>query len=164
MKLIDNVNEALGDDLKEEISPGAKVRIAASTFSIFAFQALRKELEQVGELEFIFTAPSFVTAKATDKLSKERREFFIPNDGRPESSLHGSEFEIRLRNRLTQRAIARECADWVRRKATFRVVPIGTAPELFADRCELSEVCWKKGEIRTRGEPDETDKELADRL
>ncbi|MGB2933844.1 MAG: hypothetical protein WBB91_00985, partial [Nostocoides sp.] len=64
MKLIDNVNEALGDDLKEEISPGAKVRIAASTFSIFAFQALRKELEQVGELEFIFTAPSFVTAKA----------------------------------------------------------------------------------------------------
>ena len=132
MKLIDNVNEALGDDLKEEISPGAKVRIAASTFSIFAFQALRKELEQVGELEFIFTAPSFVTAKATDKLSKERREFFIPNDGRPESSLHGSEFEIRLRNRLTQRAIARECADWVRRKATFRSNATGKPMQQFA--------------------------------
>ena len=111
MKLIDNVNEVLGDDLKQEITPGSKVRIAASTFSIFAFEALRKELEQVGELEFIFTAPSLVTTKATDRLRKERREFFIPNGGRPESSLYGSEFEIRLRNKLTQRAIARECAD-----------------------------------------------------
>ena len=120
MKLIDNVNERLGDDLKAALRPGAKVRIAASTFSIFAFEALRNELEQVGELEFIFTSPSFVTTKVTDKLRKERREFFIPATGRTESSLYGSEFEIRLRNRLTQRAIARECADWVRRKVTFR--------------------------------------------
>ena len=47
MKIIDNVSELLGDDLKAEITPGSKVRIAASTFSIFAFEALRKELEQV---------------------------------------------------------------------------------------------------------------------
>jgi excisionase family DNA binding protein len=77
VRIIDNVNDTLGDDLKAEIAPGAKVRIAASTFSIFAFEALRKELEQV-ELEFLFTAPSFVNGKATDKLRKERREFFIP--------------------------------------------------------------------------------------
>lgn len=108
MKIIDNVNEILGDDLKGEITPGAKVRIAASTFSIFAFDALRKELEQVGELEFIFTSPSFATTKVTDRLRKEQREFFIPAAGRTESSLYGSEFEIRLRNKLTQRAIARE--------------------------------------------------------
>ena len=63
MKIIDNVSELLGDDLKAEITPGSKVRIAASTFSIFAFEALRKELEQVGELEFIFTSPSFVTTQ-----------------------------------------------------------------------------------------------------
>lgn len=132
MKLIDNVNEVLGDDLKLEISPESKVRIAASTFSIFAFEALRKELEQVGELEFIFTSPSFVTTKATDKLRKERREFFIPVDGRTESSLYGSEFEIRLRNRLTQRAIARECADWVRRKVTFRSNATGKPMQQFA--------------------------------
>ena len=132
VKLIDNVNEVLGDDLKQEITPGSKVRIAASTFSIFAFEALRKELEQVGELEFIFTAPSFVTTKATDRLRKERREFFIPNGGRPESSLYGSEFEIRLRNKLTQRAIARECADWVRRKVTFRSNATGNPMQQFA--------------------------------
>lgn len=73
-----NVNDLLGDDLKSEITPRSKVSIAASTFSIFAFEALRKELVQISELEFIFTSPAFVTEKVTDKLRKERREFFIP--------------------------------------------------------------------------------------
>lgn len=125
MRIIDNVNDLLGDDLKAEIRPGSKVRIAASTFSIFAFEALRKELEQVSGLEFVFTSPSFVTDKVTDKLRKERREYFIPAE-HAESSLYGSEFEIRLRNKLTQRAIAKECADWVRRKVTFRSNSQGT--------------------------------------
>lgn len=131
MRIIDNVNDLLGDDLKAEIAPSSKVRIAASTFSIFAFEALRKELEQVSELEFIFTSPSFVTEKVTDKLRKERREFFIPG-GRAESSLYGSEFEIRLRNKLTQRAIAKECAQWVRHKVTFRSNATGNPMQQFA--------------------------------
>ena len=132
MRLIDNVNDLLGDDLKSEISPGAKLRVAASTFSIFAFEALRKELEQVEELEFIFTSPTFVGNQVADKLPKERREFFIPAQQTAESSLYGSEFEIRLRNKLTQRAIARECADWVRRKATFRSNRSGNPMQQFA--------------------------------
>jgi len=132
VKIIDNLNSLLGDDLKSEITPGSKVRIAASTFSIFAFESLRKELEQVGELEFIFTSPSFVTDKVTDKLRKERREFFIPTAGSGESSLYGSEFEIRLRNKLTQRAIAKECADWVRRKVRFRSNSTGNPMQQFA--------------------------------
>jgi SNF2 family DNA or RNA helicase len=132
MKIIDNVSDRLGDDLKREITPGSRVRIAASTFSIFAFEALRKELDQVSELEFIFTSPTFVTTKVTDKLRKERREFFIPSDGRGESSLSGSEFEIRLRNKLTQRAIARECAEWVRRKVRFRSNSTGNPMQQFA--------------------------------
>lgn len=132
MKIIDNVNDLLGDDIKCEITPGSKVRIAASTFSIFAFEALRKELEQVGELQFVFTSPSFVTTKVTDKLRKERREFFIPAAGRTESSLYGSEFEIRLRNKLTQRTIAKECAEWVRRKVKFRSNAKGNPMQQFA--------------------------------
>lgn len=132
MKIIDNLNSLLGDDLKSEITPGSKVRIAASTFSIFAFESLRKELEQVGELDFIFTSPSFVTDKVTDKLRKERREFFIPTAGSGESSLYGSEFEIRLRNKLTQRAIAKECAEWVRRKVRFRSNSTGNPMQQFA--------------------------------
>ena len=57
--------------------------------------------------------------EVTDKLRKERREFYIPKAER-ERGFYGTEFEIRLQNKLTQRAIARECADWMRRKATFR--------------------------------------------
>lgn len=131
VRIIDNVSELLGDDLKATIVPGSKVRIAASTFSIFAFEALSKELEDVSELEFVFTSPSFVTDKATDKIRKERREFFIPH-GNAETTLSGSEFEIRLRNKLTQRAIARECADWVRRKVTFRSNATGNPMQQFA--------------------------------
>ncbi|CDK00591.1 putative helicase [Microbacterium sp. C448] len=129
MRIIDNVSELLGDDLKGEIRRGSKVRIAAATFSIFAFEALRNELEHVEELEFIFTSPSFSNGQATDKLRKDRREFFIPH---AESSLYGSEFEIRLRNKLTQRAIARECAAWVREKATFRANASGGQMQQFA--------------------------------
>lgn len=131
MRIINNVSDLLGDDLKAQIRPGSKIRIAASTFSIFAFEALREELEQISELEFIFTSPSFVPEKVSDKLRKERREFFIP-PGHAESSLYGSEFEIRLRNKLTQRAIAKDCADWVRRKVTFRSNATGSPMQALA--------------------------------
>jgi superfamily II DNA or RNA helicase len=119
MELVDNVNLLLGDSLKQTITPGAKVRIAAATFSIFAFEALKKELEQVESFEFIFSSPTFIPTDATDKVRKEQREFHIPKLER-ERSIYGSEFEIRLKNELTQKAIAKECADWIRRKAHFK--------------------------------------------
>ncbi|MES2299343.1 MAG: helicase-related protein [Pseudomonadota bacterium] len=119
MELIDNINSLLGDDLKKTLKPGARLRIAASCFSMYAFEALKAELEKIDELQFIFTSPTFVADEVTDKIRKERKEFRIPKADR-ERSLYGSEFEIQLRNKLTQRAIAKECADWMRRKATFK--------------------------------------------
>jgi hypothetical protein len=119
MELIDNINRLLGDDLKQTLEPGARLKIAASCFSMYAFEALKAELENVHELNFIFTSPTFVANDVTDKIRKERKEFHIPKADR-ERSLYGSEFEIKLRNKLTQRAIAKECADWMRRKATFK--------------------------------------------
>lgn len=132
MKIIDNVNDVLGDDLKAEIQSGSRLRIAASTFSIYAFEALKRELESIDELQFIFTSPTFNTAKATDKPARERRMFEVRRDANRESTLYGSEFEIRLRNKLTQRAIARECADWVRRKVSFRSNSTGAPMQQFA--------------------------------
>lgn len=132
MRIIDNINELLGDDLKSTIKPGSKLRIAASTFSIFAFEALKRELQSVNELQFIFTAPSFTTTKATDKPTSEKRQFFIPNDKSRDAALYGTEFEIRLRNKLTQRAIARECAEWLRQKVTFRSNRTGAPMQSFA--------------------------------
>jgi len=119
MEIIDNINQLLGDNLKRTIAPGSKLRIAASCFSIYAFEALKAELEQIESLEFIFTSPTFVPTDVTDKLRKEHREFHIPKLQR-ERNLYGTEFEVRLRNELTQKAIAKECAEWMRRKAQFR--------------------------------------------
>ncbi|MEX2672775.1 MAG: helicase-related protein, partial [Phycisphaeraceae bacterium] len=119
MKVIDNTSQLLGDDVKSTIDRGSRLKIAASCFSIYAFEALKTELSKVESLQFIFTAPTFVPTEVTDRLRKERREFFIPKAMR-ESGLYGTEFEIQLRNKLTQRAVARECADWIRKKATFR--------------------------------------------
>ena len=119
VEIIDNINHLLGDSLKQTIKPGAKLKIAASCFSIYAFEALKAELEQVESLQFIFTSPTFVPHEVSDHLKKEHREFHIPKLER-ERSLYGSEFEVRLRNELTQRAIAKECAAWMQRKARFR--------------------------------------------
>ena len=119
MNIIDNINSLLGDDLKASVKGNARIKIAASCFSIYAYESLKTELSKIESLEFIFTAPTFVANEVTDKIHKERREFFIPKAHR-EHSLYGSEFEIQLRNQLTQRAIARECAKWIRDKATFR--------------------------------------------
>ena len=119
MKIIDNMNALFGDDLKAELGRGSKLRIAASCFSIYAYEALKGELSKLDSLSFIFTQPAFGPAKVTDKMKREKREFFIPQLGAGDD-VCGSEFEIQLRNRLTQRAIARECAQWIRSKARFK--------------------------------------------
>lgn len=115
MKLIDNINTRLIDDLKESIQKKSKVAIAASSFSIYAFEALRKELQNVDELRFIFTSPSFLQ----ENLKREVPKFFIPHLFK-EAELCGGEFELRLRNQLTQRAIAKECSKWVKEKVIFK--------------------------------------------
>ena len=115
-KQFNNITERVIDDLKHVLSSGnSQISIAAASFSIYAYEALKEELEKVDCVNFIFTSPTFYT----DKSEKQKREFYIPKLNR-ERSLFGSDFEIRLRNQLTQRAIARECADWIRRKARFK--------------------------------------------
>lgn len=115
MELINNTTKTLGDDLSIEIKKGSKLSIAAACFSIYAFQELKKQLTSIAELRFIFTSPTFVAEKA----KKEKREFYIPRLNR-ERSLYGTEFEIKLRNEMTQKAIAKECADWIKEKVIFK--------------------------------------------
>lgn len=115
MKILDNVTEIVRDDMENTIKRGSKVSIAAACFSIYAYKVLKKQLESVDEFRFIFTSPTFVTEKA----EKQKREFYIPRLNR-EQSLYGTEFEIKLRNEMTQKAIAQECADWIRKKAHFK--------------------------------------------
>nr|WP_300645270.1 helicase-related protein [uncultured Duncaniella sp.] len=115
MQLIDNINQTLRNDLVATIKSGSRVSIAAASFSIYAFQELKDQLKDIDELRFIFTSPSFTTEKA----DKQRREFYIPRLNR-ERDLFGSEFEIKLRNELSLKAVAKECAEWIRQKACFK--------------------------------------------
>jgi len=115
MELIDNVSKTLKDDLVVEINKDSKLSIAAACFSIYAFQELKTKLKSIDELRFIFTSPTFTTEKAR----KEKREFYIPRLSR-ERSLYGTEFEVKLRNELTQKSIAKECAEWIRKKVVFK--------------------------------------------
>ena len=115
MELINNTTKILRDDLSVELKKGGKLSVAAACFSIYAFQELKTALKDIDELRFIFTSPTFVT----EKTKREKREFYIPRLTR-ERSLYGTEFEVKLRNELTQKSIARECADWIRKKATFK--------------------------------------------
>lgn len=115
MELINNINKTLRDDIVAQMKAGSRLSIAASCFSIYAFQELKEALKDIKELRFIFTSPTFTT----EKTPKQQREFYIPRLDR-ERTLYGSEFEVKLRNELTQKAIARECAEWIREKACFK--------------------------------------------
>lgn len=115
MEIFNNTTKVVKDDLTKVIQPGSRISVAAACFSIYAYQELQQQLEACDELRFIFTSPTFVA----EKTPKERREFYIPRLQR-EKSLYGTEFEVRLRNELKQKAVAKECADWMRRKVRFK--------------------------------------------
>lgn len=115
VEIFNNTTNRVRDDLERTIRKDSKVSIAAACFSIFAYQELKRRLNKIDKLRFIFTSPTFTTEKA----KKEKREFYIPQLSR-EKSLYGTEFEVKLRNELTQKAIAKECAEWIERKATFK--------------------------------------------
>lgn len=124
--IINNTSKLLGDDLKSELKSGSRLRIAASCFSIYAYAALKEELEKIDELNFLFTTPTFLSEQVSDNIKKEKREFFIPKLS--EAGICGTEFEIKLKNQMTQKAIARECAEWIREKVKIKTLkaPIST--------------------------------------
>lgn len=115
MQIFDNINSIVKDDLSKTIKRGNRLSIASACFSIYAFEELKEQLQDISELRFIFTSPTFVK----EKQQKEKREFYIPQLSR-ERSLYGTEFEIKLRNELSQKAIAKECAEWIRQKVKFK--------------------------------------------
>lgn len=115
MELIDNKQKILSEDLKNIIERKSNISIAAPNFSMYAFASLQKSLEAINTMKFLFTSPAFIS----DTFKKEKREFYIPKLSR-ERNLYGTEFEIKLKNELTQKAIAKECAEWIKEKVQFK--------------------------------------------
>lgn len=82
----------------------------SASFTLFAFEELKKELSNIDEFRFVFTEPTFVTKR------QEMKEFYIDKN----KNIFGTEFEIKLRNEMTQSSIAKECANWINDKAKFK--------------------------------------------
>lgn len=116
MKVLDNKIDKFGDDLKNEIKKDDSCFVASAVFSMYGFEELKKELKNIKELDFIFTNPTFIKEK---EQQKQERLFEINNYKR-EKSLVGSEFEIKLKNKMNGKAIAKECTKWIKEKVKFK--------------------------------------------
>ncbi len=100
-------NGKVGDFLKETISEDSSVSIVSAYFTIYAYNQLKENLDKIKDLRFLFGEPTFIKAMDTNKSP---REFKIEDD----------KLVIPVENRLSQKRIARECADWIRHKVEIR--------------------------------------------
>ncbi len=115
-QLLDNKKHgSVSETLKNIINPKSKLSFISSFFTIYAYKELKKELESIDSLRFLFVEPTFVN----DLVNKEVREYTIGKLQR-EVGLSGNNFEIRLKNELKQSAIARECANWIKNKVQMK--------------------------------------------
>jgi len=52
MQIFDNINLKVKDDLSATIKKGSRVSIASACFSIYAFEELKQQLQDISELQF----------------------------------------------------------------------------------------------------------------
>jgi len=82
--------------------------VVSAYFTIYAYDALARELDQVEHLRFLFGEPSFISSLDPEKTDK--KSFRIEDEG------------LALANRLQQKEVAQRCADWIRRNVDIRSV------------------------------------------
>jgi len=116
IKTFDNKINIVGDDLKISIINKSRLSVAASLFSIYGFESLKKEFKKIDELRFVFTDPTFIETDEEKKKSK----YFAINSVNTQKAISGSSFEINLKNELKGRNIAKECRTWVEQKVKFK--------------------------------------------
>ncbi len=117
-QIIDNKKRGtLYKYLKDNIKEGAKLAIVSAYFTIYAYEGMKEQLNQIDKLRFLFGEPSFVKNQGGGSI----REFSIEKLNR-ELSVAGTDVELKLKNELNQKSIAKQCANWLREKAEIRSV------------------------------------------
>ncbi|MDR1485906.1 MAG: phospholipase D-like domain-containing protein, partial [Planctomycetaceae bacterium] len=107
--IIDNyLHGTIGDFLAESITLESKLAIVSAYFTIYAYQELKAKLDTIESLRFLFGEPTFVSNLDPEKINVH--DFKIEDETQ----------SIVLTNRLIQKSLARECADWLREKAEIR--------------------------------------------
>ena len=98
----------VADFLRAKTQIGSKLAIVSAYFTIYAYDALKNELESLEHLNFLFGEPSFVNR--LDPSKTEKKAFIIDSTG------------LELSNKLQQKRVAKECADWIERKVDIRTI------------------------------------------
>jgi len=98
----------VADFLREEIKDKAKLSIVSAYFTIYAYDALKESLQKADHLRFLFGEPSFV--RSIDPAKTETKAYRIEADC------------LELKNKLEQRRVARECAEWIKEKVEIRSI------------------------------------------
>ena len=98
----------VGDFLREKIEFGSELSIVSAYFTIYAYEALKDELDQIANLRFLFGEPRFVKEVYPDKSNQ--KAYKIEDDG------------LHLLRRLEQRRVARECAEWILKKVEIKSI------------------------------------------
>jgi len=99
---------SIGDFLKEKILQGSDLSFVSAYFTIYAYAALKDQLDQINHLRFLFGEPQFIQSLDPDKT--EKKTFRIENDA------------LKLENKLQQKRMARKCAEWLKAKAEIRSI------------------------------------------
>ena len=98
----------VADFLRAKTRSASRLSIVSAYFTIYAYDALQEELERIDHLDFLFGEPSFVNR--LDPSKTEKKAFIIDATG------------LELSNKLQQKRVARECADWIQRKVDIKTI------------------------------------------
>jgi len=105
----DNKNRgSVGQFLRETIKSDSDLSIVSAYFTIYAYSHLKNELDSISKLKFLFGEPTFI--KALDPSKVNKRDFKIEDD----------KIVIPIESRLTQKAIAKECSEWIQQKVEIK--------------------------------------------
>ncbi len=99
---------SVADFLKARIEPGSRLSVVSAYFTIYAYDALKEFLDQIEHLDFLFGEPSSV--HSLDPAKTEMKSFLIDAAG------------LELANKLQQKRVARECAEWIERKVSIKTI------------------------------------------
>jgi hypothetical protein len=99
---------SVGDFLRQQLKPGADLDLVTAYFTVFAYDKLRTELNQLGRIRLLFGEAAFI--KTIDPDKKDGAAYVLNDDG------------LALASGLSQRHLAQACAQWMREKVDVRSV------------------------------------------
>jgi hypothetical protein len=98
----------VGSFISENIGEGSSLSFVSAYFTIYAYFQLKNKLDKIERLRFLFGEPRFINQ--IDPQKTDKKQFQIEDD----------KLVIPMENRLTQRWVAKECADWIQARCDIK--------------------------------------------